>query len=75
MSRKDIDRNRLDLIWGTILAFAWSGWGNPQKASVNVADLWAEILTQELLNTKQGLYSFDCDAWLCFANWLVWCSS
>jgi hypothetical protein len=41
------------LIWGTILAFAWRDWGEPQKAYVRISSLQAGILTQDLPNMKQ----------------------
>jgi hypothetical protein len=41
------------LNWGTISAFAWTDWERPQKASVRIASLWAEIWTQNLKNMKE----------------------
>jgi hypothetical protein len=33
----------------------WTDWGKSQKTSVMIADLWANILTWYLPNTKQGV--------------------
>jgi hypothetical protein len=44
---------RLQLIRGTAPIFTWGDWGKPQKPSVSIIGLRAEILTRDLPNTKQ----------------------
>jgi hypothetical protein len=49
---KDMEGSDRDLIEVTIPAFAWRDWGKPQKFSVRVASLRAEIWTRYLQNWK-----------------------
>jgi hypothetical protein len=46
---KYFDENSSGLIQDTNAAFAWSDWGKTRKKP----GLWAEILNQDLMNTKQ----------------------
>jgi hypothetical protein len=48
-------------IQGTNQAFAWKDWEKLQKSSVRIADLWADIWTQDLPYMKQECYPLDHD--------------
>jgi hypothetical protein len=40
------------LIYCTIPKISWMGWGRPQKISVRIAGIRAEIQTQDFPNAK-----------------------
>jgi hypothetical protein len=52
------------LIQGTILAFAWSDWGKPQRTSVETVGLQAEICIQDLSHTKHEHQPLNHNIWL-----------
>jgi hypothetical protein len=47
-----MEGNGLNLIKVYILTFAWRIWGNPQRITMRIATVWAEILTCVLQNMK-----------------------
>jgi hypothetical protein len=49
---KDLEESGHGLIFGTTLAFAWRNWQKPQKITVRIPGLQAEIWTQDFPNMK-----------------------
>jgi hypothetical protein len=51
--KKDVEGSGHGLMKGNIPEFVWKNWGKPQKSSVRIVDLWAEILTRNFPNTNK----------------------
>lgn len=66
MLERVLGRSNFGLIWGILLPFFLTDWGNRWKISVEIASLWAETWMWDLLNIN-----LEC-CWLSHDVWLFW---
>jgi hypothetical protein len=58
-----MEGNSHGIIEGAILVFAWMDWEKPQKTSVRIANLQAEIWPWDLSHMKQKCQPLSRDVW------------